>query len=366
VPDQSRDYPVTAALCGVGAWARVLANAARDSRKISFTCCLGRDPARAAAFSKQTGLPLRPDYASILTDPSIRAVVLALPNELHLEFARHAAAAGKHVYTEKPIATTLEDGLRFAELERTNGIRVAVGHCARLLFGNRRMRRAIDSGELGAVTQIETSFSNDRGLRLTRGDWRGSSASAPGGSLSQIAIHQLDTLRFLGGDIESISASAARHSPADAEVEDQWIICARFADGKLGTVVSNWTSPGTYSVRVTGQKALMFYEVDQTHWGAPQRLHEGAVLYRQERGVGPDQRANEAVERSDMFGDELDFFAESIVENRECELSAANGCLALAAVDAALESAANGGAHVRLADVMSRARERVEAAGKKS
>lgn len=355
------DYPVTAALCGVGAWARVLANAARNSQKLHLACCLGRNAERAAAFSRDVELPVRGKFSEILADPSIAAVVLALPNELHWEFAQRAARAGKHVYTEKPIASTLDDGLRITALERAHGVRVAVGHCARLLIGNRMLRKAIDDGDLGRVTQIEANFSNDRGLRITRDDWRWHSASAPGGSLSQVAIHQFDTLRYLGGDIASVSASSARHSPTGAEVEDQWIVCVRFADGKLGTVISNWTSPGTYSVRVTGQQALAYYEIDQSHWAAPERLHEHATFYTQPRGSGPAQRNRVIVPASNMFRDELELFADSVVARRACELSAENGCLALAAVDASLQSAGQGGAEVKLADVLARARARVEA-----
>ena len=98
-------------------------------------------------------------------------------------------------------------------------------------------------------------------------------------------------MRYLGGDIAAVSASAGRHSPAGAEVEDQWIVTVQFADGKLGTVISSWTSPGTFNVRATGLDALMFYDIDQTHWAKPERLHENATLYLQPRGTGPAETA---------------------------------------------------------------------------
>src|SRR5262249_53351649 len=148
----------------------------------------------------------------------------------------------------------------------------------------------IDAGRLGRVNQIETNFSNDRALRITPNDWRWYQSGAPGGSLSQIAIHQFDTLRFLGGDIDSVSAIATRNSPLCAEVEDQWIISVVFADVKLGTVISNWVSPGIHSVRVTGDKALMSYEVDENQWSKPERLHENATLYWQPCGKGVEGR----------------------------------------------------------------------------
>ncbi len=267
--------------------------------------------------------------------------------------SRHARRrAGKHIYIEKPIANTLTDSLAVAALEPAHGVRIVVGHCARLLSGVRAMRAAIDAGKLGKINQIETNFSNDRGLRLSRDDWRWYSKSAPGGSLSQIGVHQFDTLRYLGGDIVAVSASARRHSPVGAEVEDQWIVTVHFADGKLGTVISSWTSPGTFSVRATGLDALMFYDIDQTHWAKPERLHENATLYLQPRGKGPAERQPFAVPRGNMYRDELDMFADSVTQDADCELSAANGCQAVAAVYAALASAKEGSRSVLLAEII--------------
>jgi predicted dehydrogenase len=338
-------------LIGVGAWGRVLAEAASGSDKIEFTCCVGRNPERLAAFARDTGIAAR-DAEAVLTDKGIAAVALALPNELHFDFARRAAQAGKHVYIEKPIANTMTDALAIAALEQAHGVRIVVGHCARLLTGIRAIRAAIDAGKLGKLSQIEANFSNDRGLRLTPQDWRWYSKSSPGGSLSQIAIHQFDTLRYLGGGIAAVSASAGRHSPVGAEVEDQWIVAVHFADGKRGTVVSSWTSPGTFNVRATGADALMFYDIDQIHWGAPERLHESATLYLQARGKSLTDRQTIGVPAGNMYRDELEIFADSIANGAPCELSAANGCQAVAAIYASLKSAKEGSRAVQLREII--------------
>ena len=351
-----------AALIGVGAWGRVLAKAASQSEKIEFVCCVGRNPLRLPIFARETGLPARA-FGDVLADKQINALVLALPNELHLEFAQRAARAGKHIYIEKPIANTMIDALEIAALEGTRGVRIVVGHCARLLTGVRAIRQAIDAGKLGKLSQIEANFSNDRGLRLTREDWRWYSQRAPGGSLSQIGVHQFDTLRYLGGDIAAVSAAASRHSPVGAEVEDQWIVTVHFADGKLGTVLSSWTSPGTFNVRATGAEALMVYDIDQTHWASPERLHENATLYMQARGKGPADRQAVAVPPGNMYRDELEMFADSVSSGAKCELSAANGCQAMAAVHAARWSAEQKSRVVELDEVIEAAqRELVERA----
>ncbi len=342
------------AVIGVGAWARVLAKAASGSDKIDFVCCVGRNPERISAFAGETGIPAR-NIDAVLADKEIVGVVLALPNELHFEFAKRAAQAGKHIYIEKPIANSMADSLAIAALEKAHGVRIVVGHCARLLAGVRAIKVAMDAGKLGKVSQLEANFSNDRGLRLTSKDWRFYQESAPGGSLSQIGVHQFDTLRYLGGDIAAVSASAARHSPVGAEVEDQWVVAVHFADGKLGVMLSSWTSPGTYSIRATGADALMFYDINQTFWPTPERLHENATLYLQARGKGPAERETLAVPPGNMFRDELEMFADSVVSGLQCELSAANGCQAVAAVYAAIKSAREGGRTVALSEIINAA-----------
>lgn len=352
--------PLKVALIGVGAWSHVLAKAAAASKKIEFSCCVGRSPERLAAFVRDTGLPAR-DIDAVLADKSIAGVVLALPNELHLEFAARAARAGKHVYIEKPIANTMADALAIAALEKVHGVRIVVGHCARLLSGVRLMRQTIDAGRLGKVTQLEATFSNDRGLRITPQDWRWYSESAPGGSLSQIGVHQFDTLRYLGGDIAAVSASAGRHSPVGAEVEDQWIVTVHFADGKLGTVISSWTSTGVFNVRATGLDAVMVYDIDQTHWVVPERLHENASFYLQARGKGPSDRQAITVPPGNMYRDELELFADSVTGGVESELSAFNGCQAVAGVYAALKSAREGSRLITLQEIIETARTEIAA-----
>ncbi len=355
---------IKTAMIGVGNWARVLTDAANLSDKIDVICCVGRSPERLAAFTKDYNIPAR-SIEAVLADKEIEGLVLALPNELHYEFARRGAEAGKHIYIEKPIANTMTDSLAVAAIEKAYGVRVVVGHCARLLTGMRAIKAAIDAGKLGKVSQIEANFSNDRGLRLTPKDWRFYQESAPGGSLSQLGVHQFDAMRYLGGDIAAVSACAARHSPAGAEVEDQWIVGVHFADGKLGVMLSSWTSPGTYSIRVTGADALMFYDINQNFWPKPERIHENATLYLQGRGKGPDEREMLPVPPGNMFRDELEIFADSVTSGKDCELSADNGCQAVAAIYAAIASAREHSRAVELSEIIDQAKAELAGRGKR-
>src|SRR5215471_167402 len=350
---------VKVGIVGLGRWAKVLTQDARASDVLTIVSGYSRSEDKRAAFQQEFGVAPTPDLATMLADPQIKGVLLTVPNEQHLPLAREVAKARKHVYTEKPIASTLEEGLEIEALEKTYGVTVTVGHSARLMAGIRKIREAIDAGELGRVGFIEANFSNERALELTPKMWRWYKDRAPGGPLSQLAIHHFDVVHYLGGEIVEASSMASKLSPVGAEVDDQSMTLIRFADGKLGYVGSCWTSPGIFAVRVFGAKGLMHYEIDFATWDTPDKLHLTSTLYIQRGKNGYAKRETLPIPPSDMFRAELDMFAASCVSGRSNELDAHNGNLAVAVVAAALRSIERQGQSVRIADVMADARARV-------
>lgn len=351
--------PVKMGIVGLGRWAKVLTRASKQTDKLRIVSGFSRSEEKRAAFEKETGVLAAPDLKTLLANAEIKGVILTVPNEQHQPLAELVARAGKHVYTEKPIAQTLEDGLKIAALEKQYGITVTVGHSARLMAGIRIIKERIDRGELGRIAFIEANFSNERALELTPQTWRWYKDRAPGGPLSQLAIHQFDVLHLLGGEIAEVSSMASKLSPVGAEVDDQSMTTIRFADGKLGYVGSCWTSPGIFAVRVFGAKGLMHYEIDFGTWDTPHRLHENSVLYIQRGKDGWARRENIPLPASDMFRAELEMFAASCASGRPNELTAHNGNVAVAVVYAALKSIDRKGQCVRLADVMEEARAKI-------
>jgi predicted dehydrogenase len=351
--------PVKVGIVGLGRWAKVLTRASRKSDKLKVVAGYSRTADKRAAFAQEFGVADVPDLATMLADPAIKGVILTVPNEQHLPVAAEVSRAGKHVYTEKPIASTLEEGLEIEALERRHGITVTVGHSARLMAGIKAIRDAIDAGELGRVAFMEANFSNERALELTPQTWRWYKARAPGGPLSQLAIHQFDVLHYLGGEIAEASSMASKLSPVGAEVDDQSMTTLRFADGKLGYVGSCWTSPGIFAVRVFGSKGLMHYEIDFGTWDTPDKLHQTSTLYIQRGKDGYGKREALPVPESDMFRAELDMFAESCRTGKSNELNARNGNVALAVVYAGLRSIERQGQAVKIADIIADAHKKL-------
>jgi predicted dehydrogenase len=351
--------PVKVGIVGLGRWAKVLTRAAQKSAQLQIVSGFSRSQEKRDAFAAEIGVPAAASMAAMLADPEIKGVILTVPNEQHLPVALEVAKAGKHVYTEKPIASTLEEGLQIEALQDTYGVTVTVGHSARLMAGMRKIREAIEGGELGKVAFIEANFSNERALELTPKTWRWYKDKAPGGPLSQLAIHMFDVVRYLGGDITEASSMASKLSPVGAEVDDQSMTLVKFADGKLGYIGSCWTSPGIFAVRVFGSKGLMHYEIDFGTWDTPDKLHDKSVLYIQRGKDGYASREELTIPPSDMFRTELEMFAESCRSGKPGELSAQNGNAAVAVVYAALRSIQRDGQYVRIAEVMDEARAKV-------
>jgi predicted dehydrogenase len=353
--------PVKVGIVGLGRWAKVLTRAAKQSSKIQIVAGYSRSQEKRDAFAKEMGVPAVPDMQAMLSNPEIKGVILTVPNEQHLPMAEIVAKGGKHVYTEKPISQTLEDGLKIEALQKQYGITVTVGHSARLMAGIRIIKEKIDAGELGRVAFMEANFSNERALELTPQTWRWYKDRAPGGPLSQLAIHQFDVLHMLGGEPQEVSSMASKLSPVGAEVDDQSMSLVRFKDGKLGYVGSCWTSPGIFSVRVFGSKGLMHYEIDFGTWDTPHLLHKNSVLYIQRGKDGWGKREDIKLPESDMFRAELEAFAGSCLSGKPNELTAHNGNVAVALTNAALKSIDRKGQCVTIEEVMNDARAKNDA-----
>src|SRR5437868_13319159 len=153
--------PIEVAIVGLGRWARVLARAAANSPTLRIVSAYSRSQEKRDAFARDLGIAAAPDMKSLLDDPRVKGVILTVPNEQHYPLALQVAQARKHVYTEKPIAHNLEDGLKLAALEQQYGITVTVGHSARLMAGIRAIKDMIDRGELGRGAFMEANFPNE-------------------------------------------------------------------------------------------------------------------------------------------------------------------------------------------------------------
>jgi len=334
---------------GLGNWADVLARAVARGSVAEIVNCWSRSPESRARFQTEHGVPrAASSLQNLLSDPEVEGVLVTTPNDAHKPVILEALAAGKAVYTDKPIAHTLEDAREIKQaVEREMGL-FSIGHSARRLSGHRMMKDWVDSARLGGLSMAEAHFTTPRGLTLTPDSWRYFAEKSPGGALIQLGVHHTDTLQHLLDPVRSVSAHA-RSLYIDAEVPDTVMVLMEFESGVLGTLATGWAAPGVYQMRLYGTEANLFYDVDQGYWDRSEEIDARSRLEVQHRG----ETARTVVELSptDMFKEEIEEFALAIRGQAEVEVTLDDSIRALAVVMAAVESSDRGGVPVALDEI---------------
>jgi predicted dehydrogenase len=197
-----------AGIVGLGWWGRIITATLADSPRLKLVAAADVDPA-AEKFANAHGLSFILDTNALLVSPEIEAVILCTPHTLHCDQVIRAAAAGKHVFCEKPLSLARADAMRAVAACNTAGVVLGVGHERRFEPPTLDLRKAVDTGELGILLQIEANFSQDKFLSLPANNWRLSERDAPAGPMTATGIHLLDLgISFLGRPTEVLARVA--------------------------------------------------------------------------------------------------------------------------------------------------------------
>ena len=228
------------------------------------------------------------NWQEIIEDPRVDLVDITTPNHLHAEMAIAAAQAGKHIYCEKPLATTSADAARIVAAVEKSGVISIVGFNYLKNPAQAFARQLIESGELGEITLFRGTFDQDF---LANPDvpfsWRLDRSLAGTGALGDLGSHTIAFAHFLVGDIVEVCGlnstkikervvpasgsgyAATAQSGAEkraVENEDIMEFLIRFEDGAIGTI-------GTSRIGM-GRKLGLGYEIQGT---------KGSLFYTQER-----------------------------------------------------------------------------------
>ncbi len=157
----------------------------------------GSDGGQAAARALANGPTVDPDYRAMLADPAVQWVLIGSTNDRHREQAGAAMAAGKHVFCEKPVATTIDDCVSLAAAHRGTGLQFVVGFVLRYAPLYRRIVDLVRGGTLGRLVSLEfneTLDFNHGGFIMA--DWRRHTA-ASGGHLLEKCSHDVDVVNWI-------------------------------------------------------------------------------------------------------------------------------------------------------------------------
>ncbi len=196
------------ACLGMGWWSDVLADAIQRSGKLTIAACFSRSKDKREKFAARYGCKAAGSYDEILGDKSIEAVVNTTPNATHLETTRAAAAAGKHVFLDKPIANTIADARAITLACREAKVVLALGYQRRRESHFRYIKQKIH--EFGKLVNAEANISRDRLGQIDLNSWRYTAEGMPGGVMLQIGIHYTDVLEYLLGPVKAVSGRFVR------------------------------------------------------------------------------------------------------------------------------------------------------------
>jgi predicted dehydrogenase len=242
-----------AAIIGLGSWGQHLVRCADGASNFRFTSAATRTPDKARDFIASRDLRLLPSYEAALADPEVDAVVLATPHTQHTDQVIAAAAAGKHVFTEKPLGVDAAAAKRAAEAAARAGITLSVGYNWRFQPALTRIRELLADGTLGKLLHIEGNFCGPSAYRFPKGHWRHDRNEGPAGGMTGRGVHVVDAMLSLAGPIAQVTAQS-RRLVHDYGMDDTTSMLFQFASGATGYLGTIIATAETWRMQVFGSK----------------------------------------------------------------------------------------------------------------
>ena len=199
-----------------------------------------RDRGQAQRFAEQHGVPRFYDTVDgLLADQEINAVYVATPPHLHADQAIQAANAGKHVLCEKPLALTSGQARAMIDACHANGVQLMVCYYQRYNTRHQQIKQLLAAGAIGQVTAARLNFSDY--FPPTPGYWHHDPAISGGGPLMDLGVHCIDLLRYLCGEVTTVTAFIDTLA-APSAVDDTATLLLKLANGAQAVITSHWST----------------------------------------------------------------------------------------------------------------------------
>ncbi|NMB11364.1 MAG: Gfo/Idh/MocA family oxidoreductase [Firmicutes bacterium] len=202
-------------------------------------------PERCRAMVERYGVRSYATLADMLVAEALDVIDVCLPTHLHLEHVEMAAAAGKHVFFEKPLARNRTEGEAMVKACRKAGVTLGVGHVVRFFPEYRRAKEIIASGQLGNVGTVYT-YRGGGGFPTAWQDWYANYEWSGGLTLDMI-IHDFDFLRWTLGEVDRVYAKST--FGRDYNRLEHVLVSLRFRNGVIGNIEGTWLNVGGFGTK---------------------------------------------------------------------------------------------------------------------
>ena len=283
--------PLGIGIAGAGAIAQRNAREAAASGAAFVAGVFDTNQKVARDMGRALKAPVCASYAELLDRKDVEAVLISTPHHLHCPMTTEAAAAGKHVLVEKPIANNLREATEMIGACRAAGVALAVNYSFRYLPKVQRARQLIEDGALGDIVgqQIVAHKYKDRGYWTgassnSPDDWRASREKCGGGYLIMNVCHVIDYLAFITGLGAKRVYSEYATLTSPAEVEDTLSVSYRLNNGAIGSISGSSSMRGadnseeriwgTNGTLVIGYEGLSVYSTRPCGGLRPGKLHK--------------------------------------------------------------------------------------------
>jgi predicted dehydrogenase len=338
------------AIVGCGMISRFHARALTDVPDARLIALVSRREANARTMAGELGLDcaIATDLSAVLARPDVQAIIVTTPSGAHLEPAVAAARAGKHVVVEKPLEITSERCDRIIETCARHGVKLCTIFPSRFGDANRALKAAIDAGRFGRLTLGETTCKWWRPQSYyDEGGWKGTKALDGGGALMNQAIHNVDLLLWMMGDVTHISGFTATLAHERIEVEDTAVVSLRFANGALGVIEATTSvHPGLpKTIAIHGDHGTVVIEQDDVlRWElTPETAEDRAIKERFVQKTGASGGSSNPAAISHVgHARQLADFVRAIQTNSAPLVDGREGRKAVAVIEAIYQSAETG------------------------
>lgn len=252
-------------IIGTGMIAHFHAKAIQAMPGGRVVACFNQNAEKGRAFAAEYGCRAYATLSDLLSDPDVGIVTICTPSGAHLEPAVAAAQAAKHVVVEKPLEITLERCDRIIAACDENRVKLCTIFPSRFSPANIALKSAIDGGRFGRLTLGDTYVKWWRTQEYyDGGGWRGTWALDGGGAFMNQAIHNVDLLSWLMGNVVEVSGFTGTLAHERIEVEDVGVACLRFASGAVGVMEATTAAwPGLLKrTEIHGSRGTVIVEQD--------------------------------------------------------------------------------------------------------